>query len=64
MKTNNSLGITELRHQFNHITSKRNQLFQVYGTDPDNARLFLLLFNWREIELKGDGNKWIEVRVI
>ena len=64
MKTKYSLGITELRHQLDHITSKRNQLFQKYGTDPDNARLFLLLFNWRETELKGDCNKWIEVRVI
>ena len=40
------------------------QLFQEYGTDPNNARLFLLLIRRREIELISDGNKLVEVKVI
>ena len=44
MRTNYSIGITDLRHQLDHISSKGTQLFQESGTDPDNARLFLNLF--------------------
>ena len=63
MKTKDSIGIIHLRHQLDHITSKRIQLFQEYGTDPDNARLFSMLNKRREIELISDGNK-LEVKVI
>ena len=41
MKTKYSIGITDLSDQLNHITSKKNQLFQEYGTDPNNAIVFL-----------------------
>ena len=64
VKTKYSIGITDLRHHFDHITSKRIQLFQEYDLDPDNARLFLILFKRRENELGSDGNKFIEVTVI
>ena len=47
MKTKYSIGITDLRHQIDRITCKRIQLFQEYGTNPDNARLFLVLFKRR-----------------
>ena len=40
------------------------QLFQEYGTDLDNARLFIILIRRREIELLSDGNKFLEVKVI
>ena len=63
MKTKYPIEITDLRHQHDHITSKRIQLFQEYGTDPDNARLFLILIKRREIELISDGNKLIQVKV-
>ena len=55
MKTKYPIGITDLRHQPDHITPKRIQLFQEYGTDPDNARLLLILVRRREIELRSDG---------
>ena len=42
MKTKYPIGMTDLRHQPDHITTKRIQLIQEYGTDPDNARLFLI----------------------
>ena len=63
MKTNYSIGILDLRNQLDHITLKKIQLFQEYGTDPDNARLFLILIRRREIELISDGNKLTEVEV-
>ena len=43
MKTKYPIGITDLGHQPDHITPKKIQLFQEYGTDPDNARLFVIL---------------------
>ena len=64
MKTKYPIEIIDLRHQSDHITPKKIQLFQEYGTDPDNARLFLILIRRREIELISDGNKLIEVKVI
>ena len=63
MKAKYSIGIIDLRHQPDHITSKRIQLFQENGTDPENARLFLILIKRREIELISDRNKLIEFKV-
>ena len=66
MKTKNPknpIEIIDLRQQPDHITPKKIQLFQEYGTDPDNARLFLVLIRHGEIEMS-DGNKLIEVKVI
>ena len=64
MKTKYPIEIIDLRHQSDHMTPKKIQLFYEYGTDPDNARLFLILIRRREIELRSDGNKLIEVKVI
>ena len=64
MKTKYSIELFDLRHQTDHITPKQILLFQEYGTDPDNARWFLILVRRREIELISDGNKLIEVKVI
>ena len=64
MKTKYLIEIIDLRHQSDHITPKKIQLFHEYGTDPHNARLFIILFRRREIELISDGNKLIEVKVI
>ena len=64
MKTKYPIEIRDLKHQPDYITSKKIQLFHEYGTDPDNARLFIILIRRREIELTSDGNKLIEVKVI
>ena len=53
MKTKYPFEITDLRHQSDHMTPKKYQLFQEYATDTDNARLFLILIRRREIELIG-----------
>ena len=63
-KTKHRIEIIDLRHQIAHITPKQNQLIHEYGTDPDIAKLFLLLIRRREIELLSDGINLIEVKVI
>ena len=63
-KTKNPIGIIELGHQHDQITPKKIQLFQEYGADPDNSRLFLLLIRRRKTELISNGNKRIEIKVI
>ena len=64
MKTNYPIEIFDLRHQTDLITPKKVQLFQEYGVNPNNARLFLILIRRREIESISDGNKLIEFKVI
>ena len=64
METKYPIQIIDLRHQTDHVTAKKIQLFQEYSANPDNARLFLILIRRREIELISDGNKFIEVKVI
>ena len=66
MKSKYPIEIIDLRHQADHITPKKIQLFQEYAgeDDPDNARLFLILIRRREIELISDGNKLIEINII
>ena len=56
MKTKYPFGITDFRHQPDHITAKRIQLFQEFGSNLDNARLFLIIIRRKEIELINDGN--------
>ena len=64
MKTKYPIEILDLRHQADHITPKKIQLFLEYADDPDSARFFLILIRRREIELISDGNKLIENKVI
>ena len=63
-KTKYPIEIIDLRHQSNHISLKKIQLFLKDGADPEKARLFLILNRRREIELISDGNKLIEFKVI
>ena len=44
MKTKHSIGIIDSRHQPDHKKPKKIQLFHEYCSDPDNGRLFLILF--------------------
>ena len=64
MKTKYPIAIIDLRHQTDHITLKKLQLFHEYSSDPENAYFDLILFRRREIELISDGNKLLEVEVI
>ena len=64
MKTKYPIELIDLRHQSDHITPKKIQLFLEYGADSENAGFFLILIRRREIELTSDGNKLIEVKII
>ena len=64
MKTKYPNEIIDLRHQPDHITPKKIQLFQEYSADPENAKFYLILIRRREIELISDGNKLIEIKII
>ena len=58
------IQLTDLRHQVDHITPKKIQLFEEFSEDPANERLFIILVRHRQIEMISDGNKIIEVKVI
>ena len=64
MKTKYPIEIVDLKHQSDHKTLKKIQLFLEYGGDPENASFFLILLRRREIGLISDGIKLIEVKVI
>ena len=64
MKTKYPIEIIDLRHQTDHISPKKIQLFQEYSADPDNAKFYLILIRRREIELISDGNKLNEIKII
>ena len=64
MKTKYPIQIIDLRHQPDHITPKKIQLFQEYTADPENAKFYLIVIRRREIELISDGNKLIEIKNI
>ena len=58
------IQIIDLRHQIDHITPKKIQLFEELSEDPANERLFLIFIRHRQVEMISDGNKIIEVKVI
>ena len=40
MKTKNPIELIDLRHQIDHITPKKIQIFHEYRADPENAKFF------------------------
>ena len=58
------IQITDLRHQVDHLTPKKIQLFEEFSEDPANEKLFIILIRHRQVEMISDGNKIIEVKVI
>ena len=64
MKYRYPIQLTDLRHQVDHNTPKKIQLFEEFSEDPNTERLFIILVRHRQIEMISDGNKIIEVKVI
>ena len=58
------IQITDLRHQVDHITPKKVQLFEEFDNDPNMERLFIILVRHRQVEMIPDGNRFVEVKVI
>ena len=63
-ETTHPIEVEDLRHQFDHLTPKKFQLFHEYSADPDNARLFLILIRRKEIKMILNGIKLNEVKVV
>ena len=55
---------TDLRHQVDHLTPNKIQLFEEFSEDPANERLFIILVRHRQVEMLSDGKKIIEVKAI
>ena len=64
MKNLYPIQVYDLRHQVDHISPKKIQLFEENRNDPANARLFINLMKHRQIELISDGIKVTEIKVI
>ena len=66
MKNNYPIQVIDLRFQIDHISPKETQLLEEFNTDLlfVNARLFVILFRHKQIEIISDGNKLIEVKII
>ena len=62
MKTKYSIETIDLRHQSDHITPQKIQLFHEYGADPENARFYIIKIRRRKTELILDGIKLLEVK--
>ena len=62
MKNKYPIQVIDLRHQIDHITPKKIQLFEEYKNDPVNAnkRSYVILISNKHIEMISDGNKFIE----
>ena len=60
------IQVIDLRHQIDHISPKKIQLFEEYKNDPvyANRKLYVILIRHQQIEMISDGNKFIEVKVI
>ena len=57
MKSNYFIQVIDLKHQVDHITPKKIQLFEEYQNDPANDRIFVILIRHRPAETRSDGNK-------
>ena len=66
MKNKYPIQVIDLRHQIDHISPEKMQLFEEYKNDPvyNNKRLYVILTRHKQIEMISDGNKFIEVKVI
>ena len=64
MKTYYPIQIIDLPIQIDHISPKKNRLFEKYDENPVNNILFVILIKHREIKMISDGSKILRVEVI
>ena len=64
MKNYYPIQIIDLRFQVDHISPKKNRLFEEYDPNPNNTVLYIILIKHREIKMISDGNKIISVEVV
>ena len=49
-----------MRHQVDHITAKKVQLFEKHRNDPANPRLFVILMRYRQFRMISDRKEITE----
>ena len=59
MKNVNPVQVNDIRHQLDHLTPKKIQLFEEYRADPAYARIYVILIRHREMKMVSDRNKII-----
>ena len=64
MKDYYLLQIVDLRFQVDHISPKKNRIFEEYDENSVNSILYSILIKHREIKMISDGTKMIGVEVI
>ena len=66
MKNKYPIQVIDLRHQIDHISPKKIQLFEEYKKDPvyESKSLYVILIRHKQIEMISDGNKFIDIRII
>ena len=57
MKTKYPIERIDLRHQSDHITPKKIQLFLECSADPEKAKFCFILIRRKEVQLISDENK-------
>ena len=55
---------TDLRHQVDHISLEKIELFEEWRTDLGNARIFVILNRHREIKMVSVGYKNSDIKII
>ena len=64
MKSFHTFQVNDLKHQVDHITPKKIQIFEKHRKNPAIARVFKTSTRHGKNEMRSDGNKVIEVKVI
>ena len=68
MKNFYPFQVTDLIFPANFINRKKIQLFQEYGSNPNNAhrnaRLYAILIKHRELKMISDGNRISQIKVL
>ena len=63
MKNLYPIQITDLRHQFDHFTPEKNQLFEEFEDDHNMKRLLIILVRHRQVEMISDGKKLLKLEL-
>ena len=64
MKIFSPIQVIDLRFQVVHIAPKTIHFFEEYRADPRNARLFAILFKYKQLKMISNGHKITQVKVI
>ena len=64
MRTYYPIQTIDLRFQVDHISPKKNRIFEEYNDNPTNSILYIILIKHRDFKMISDCNKIISVEVV